>query len=68
MTYVVEVKGFTQKIAFGEPAIIAQVKDDLCCYYCGATCEQGFDIGRDAETGEIFGVRCDCGFSFGLGD
>lgn len=42
---------------------------DFECPNCGRSRKDGFDIGVDSDTGEIFGARCGnenggCGWSF----
>jgi hypothetical protein len=56
-------------IGWGEPAQIAQAKIDKCCPVCSTTRENGFDLGIEPGTDEIFGGKCNnCGWSFAVGD
>jgi len=61
--------GENTTVTWGAPAMITQAKMDKCCPVCGKTRADGFDLGIDPETNEIFGARCGtenggCGFSF----
>ncbi len=54
-----------QRITWGEPAEITQVKFDKCCPRCGLQRAEGFDL----MLGREFGARCPvedggCGWSF----
>ncbi len=57
--------GTNQRITWGEPATITQVKFDKCCPRCGLERAEGFDL----MLGREFGARCPvedggCGWSF----
>jgi hypothetical protein len=42
---------------------IAEAKIDKRCPRCSKGQKDGFDLGYD-ENGDVFGCRCECGFSF----